>query len=341
MRLTGLLFSATLLSSTVSIAAPVGPSDPHELEGFLAHFFDAELAATHTPGAFVVVVKDGQILLARGFGEADPIKHVALDVTRDRFYAGSVSKLFTATGVMQLYERGAVALDADVNRYLKGEAVEEKYDRAVTLEDLLTHRSGIEDIFVLSGKPRRVLPPGTIISYSNHGIDLAGEIVASVSGEPFAEYIERHVFAPLGMTRSSFRPQIGASDAPVGWRYSGDTYVAQPWNFERPIPSGSLSSSTSDIAAFMIAHLQNGAYRDQSLLRADTAENMRRRHASNHPHLPGAEGGIDRIERERAAEPLRQAANLEQRCRLGHGGRAATLSRPTVRSSASRSRCSG
>jgi CubicO group peptidase (beta-lactamase class C family) len=287
MYVTRLLPAITFLAGAVASAAAEGPSDPHELEAFLSHFFEGELAATHTPGAFVVVVRDGNILLSRGYGEADPVKHMALDAGRDRFYAGSVSKLFTATGVMQLCERGAVALDADVNRYLEAEPIEEEYGRPVTVEDLLTHRSGIEDIFVLSGRPRRVLPPGTIISYSNHGIDLAGEIIAAVSDEPFADYMERHVFTPLGMTRSSFRSQHGVPDAPVGWLYRGGAYVAQPWDLDRPIPSGSLSSSAADMGAFMIAHLQNGEYHGQRILKPETAESMRRRHASNHPHLPG------------------------------------------------------
>jgi CubicO group peptidase (beta-lactamase class C family) len=96
----------------------------------------------------------------------------------------------------------------------------------------------------------------------------------------------------------------------VGWLYRNESCVAQPWGFDRPIPSGSLSSSTADMVAFMIAHLNDGEYRGPRIskpasgafmidplkdgespslhiLQAETAQTMRRRHASSHPHLPG------------------------------------------------------
>jgi len=281
-----IILPAAMLVLAAAPARAQATLEAEEMDRFLAGFFQEELARAHCPGAIVVVVKDGHILLMRGFGYADPVGRVPSTPETDRFYVGSVSKLFTATAAMQLCDRGAVSLQDDVSRYLGEGRIEPRFGQPVTLEHLLTHRSGIEDLFVIGGRPHRVRPPGEVISYSNHDFDLVGEVIASASGVPFAQYVERHVLGPLGMTRSTFehRQDLGA---PVGWRYTGSGYVPQPWNFDRAIPSATLSSTAADMAAFAIAHLQDGEYRGTRILNADTARFMRRQHASNHPALGG------------------------------------------------------
>ncbi len=279
-----------LLAALLVLAASPAPAqatlDAQEMDRFLAGFFQDELARAHCPGAIVAVVKDGHVLLMRGFGDADPVRRVPSSPETDRFYVGSISKLFTATAAMQLSDRGTVSLQDDVGRYLGEGRIEPRFGQPVTLEHLLTHRSGIEDLFVIGGRPRRVRPPGEVISYSNHDLDLVGEVIASASGVPFAQYVERNVLGPLGMTRSTFerREDLGV---PVGWRYTGEGYVPQPWNFDRAIPSATLSSTAADMAAFALAHLQDGEYRGTRILNAETARLMRRQHASNHPALGG------------------------------------------------------
>ena len=280
----GFLFALFLLSNSTVQA---GQWDQKEMESFLDGLFARELPKAHCPGAIVAVVKDGQIFLIRGFGYSDPIKKIPADATKDRFYVASISKLFTATAVMQLYEQGRVRLDDDVNHYLKRNPIEDNYPQPVTLTHLLTHTSGIEDPFVLTGKPRRVLPPGYVISYSNYGLDRVGEMIESVSGQPFAEYVNRNVLQPLGMTHSTFLPQKGLAGEPIGWQYRDGTFVPQPWEFDHAIPSGSLSSTAADMSAFMIAHLQNGQYCQQRILKPETAELMHRRRTGNHPKIPG------------------------------------------------------
>jgi len=280
----GFLFALFVLSNGTVHA---GQWDQKEMENFLAGFFDTELPKAHCPGAIVAVVKDGQIFFIRGFGYSDPVKKVPADAAKDRFYVASVSKLFTATAVLQLYERGRVRLDDDVNHYLKRDLIEENYPQPVTLTHLLTHSSGIEDPFVLTGQPRRILPPGFVISYSNYGINRVGDVIESVSGQPFADYVDRNVLQPLGMTHSTFLPQKGLPGEPIGWQYRDGTYASQPWDFDHAIPSGSLSSSAADMAAFMIAHLQNGQYGNARILKPATAELMHRRHTGNHPRIPG------------------------------------------------------
>jgi len=84
--------------------AASGPGDPEELEAFMDHFFAAQMAELNIPGAAIVVVKDGQIFLAKGYGYADLERQTPVDPARTAFRAGSVSKLFTWTAVMQMVE---------------------------------------------------------------------------------------------------------------------------------------------------------------------------------------------------------------------------------------------
>jgi len=143
------------------------------------------------------------------------------------FRPGSISKLFTWTAVMQLVEAGKLDLDADVNRYLDFR-IPPRDGQPVTLRELMTHTPGFEEhLTSIFGRdpaslfplrdferdqiPARLYPPGRIPAYSNYGAGLAGYIVQRVSCEPFETYIERHIFAPLGMTHASFRQPLPAS----------------------------------------------------------------------------------------------------------------------------------
>jgi CubicO group peptidase (beta-lactamase class C family) len=94
-----------------------GPTDPAELRSFLDKVIGSYLAKMKIPGAVVSVVKDGKLLLARGYGYADLERKIPVSPETTLFFVGSVSKPVTATAVMQLVERGRLRLDADVNRY--------------------------------------------------------------------------------------------------------------------------------------------------------------------------------------------------------------------------------
>jgi CubicO group peptidase (beta-lactamase class C family) len=96
-----------------------GPTDPKELEVFLDNFFAQQMAKEHVPGAVFVLVKDGKIFFTKGYGYADLEKKTPVIPDQTLFRVGSISKLFTATAVMQLAEQGKLNLDDDVNKYLK------------------------------------------------------------------------------------------------------------------------------------------------------------------------------------------------------------------------------
>lgn len=268
-----------------------------DVNGWLDGFLPYALARGDIPGAVVVVVRDGQIVTQRGYGFADVAKGRRVDPRTTLFRPGSISKLFTWTAVMQQVERGKLNLDTDVNRYLDF-TIPAYEGRPVTLRNIMTHTAGFEeqvkDIIVTDPKkalgyeellkrwvPHRVYAPGTTPAYSNYATSLAGYIVQRVSGQPFDTYVERNIFAPLQMTRSSMRQPLPANLRPLmSLGYAPGQEEPIGFEFVGPAPAGSLSSTGEDMARFMIAHLQNGA----GLLQPRTAQLM---HSAANVPIPG------------------------------------------------------
>ena len=185
------------------------------LDGFLPYALDSGDVA----GAVVAVVKDGAVLTEKGYGYADVAAKLPVDPRATLFRPGSTSKLFTWTAVMQQVELGKIDLDRDVNEYLDFK-IRPYQGQPVTMRQIMTHTAGFEealegllvdaaavpplDQVVKHWVPRRIFAPGTTPAYSNYATTLAGYIVQRVSGEPFDDYIDRHIFQPLGMAHSTF-----------------------------------------------------------------------------------------------------------------------------------------
>ncbi len=131
--------------ATTAETPRAGMLDPAGVEAFVDGFMSAYLEENGAVGGVVSIVENGQIVLAKGYGEDDRARHRAVEARRTLFRVGSVSKLFVWTAVMQLVERGKVDLDADVNRYLEGVEVPATFKEPVTLAHLMTHTAGFED----------------------------------------------------------------------------------------------------------------------------------------------------------------------------------------------------
>ena len=262
-----------------------------DLGAWIDGFMPYALQRGDVAGATVAVVKDGNILLAKGYGYADVAARKPVDPERTLFRAGSVSKLFTWTAVMQQLEQGKVDLDADINTYLDFK-IPPRNGKPVTLRNLMTHTPGFDETIraLIIGSPKDVptldtalkhwVPPrvtdaGSTAAYSNYGAALAGYIVQRVSGMPFDDYIEQKIFAPLGMTQATFRqplPERFQADMSKGYKVAS----GEPQPFELVIvpPAGSLSISGTAMASFMIAHLQKGAFGSGRILEEATAVKM-------------------------------------------------------------------
>jgi CubicO group peptidase (beta-lactamase class C family) len=249
--------------------------------------------ALHTgdiAGAVVAVVKDGQIVTERGFGYSDVAKRAPVDPKLTLFRPGSVSKLFTWTAVMQQVEQGKIDLDADVNQYLDFK-IPARDGKPVTMRELMQHVAGFEEqakgimtddpkspgfeALLKQWVPERVFAAGSTPAYSNYGASLAGYIVQRVSGESFDDYLDKHIFTPLDMKHSTFRQPLPANLEPLMSQcYSLASEPPKKFEIIGPAPAGSLSSPGEDMAHFMIAHLQNGEYHGNRILKAETAEMM-------------------------------------------------------------------
>lgn len=293
-----------------------GLKTPQELETFLDGIMAAHLKAQRTPGATVSVVKDGQLFFAKGYGFADVEKQIPVDADQTLFRPGSVSKLFGWTALMQLVEQGKVSLDADVNTYLTQFKIPDTWPgKPVTVRNLFTHTEGFEDgslgflivdsaerLDTLAGglehhMPARVHPPTTDFntaensSYSNWGAALAGLIIENVSGMPFDDYIEKNIFAPLGMQHSTFRQPVPAALLPhlsQGYDREAALLHAKGFEYVNIWPAGSLSATATDMAKFMIAHLNKGALGEARILKEETAKQMHGRAMSPGPYLNGS-----------------------------------------------------
>ena len=283
--------SASLLPKTSSPDA-VPELTRADLEAWLDGYLPYALDNGDIAGAVVVVVKDGQVLLQKGYGYSDIEKRTPVDPAKTLFRPGSVSKLFTWTAVMQLVEQGKLDLDADVNKYLDFK-IPSPDGKPMTLRQIMTHTTGLEEqirALIASNKeeiiplemalkrwvPERIHAPGATPAYSNYATALAGYIVQRVSGEPFDAYIARHIFQPLGMAHSSFsQPLQPALLAKMSKGYDkASDGKAKDYEFISLAPAGSLASTGADMGRFMIAHLQDGAYGEARILKAETAQMM-------------------------------------------------------------------
>lgn len=300
--------------------AGAGLTTTTELETFMDGVMESQFELLKLVGATITVVKDGEIFFAKGYGHEDFERNIPMDPAKSLVRPGSVSKLFTWTAVMQLVEAGVLDLDTDVNEYLHQFQIPDTFADPVTLRNLMTHSAGFEDgavgflmarneddILPLAQSlerhmPERVLPPvrdftsGTGVAYSNWGAALAGLIVANVSGLSFEDYVDQHIFDPLGMNRSSFReppPPPLLDRMAKGYVDAGGQPVAQGFEYNGNLrPAGAMSATANDMARFMMAHLQKGTYGNARILKPETAELMQTRVLSPDPHVDGLTPGF-------------------------------------------------
>jgi CubicO group peptidase (beta-lactamase class C family) len=304
--------SSDSVSAAESSCASLGPAralERDDLEAWLDGVIPFALQQGDMAGAVVLVIKDGRVLLQKGYGYADLVTRTPMDPSQSILGVGSVSKTFTWTAVMQLVEQGKLDLDRDVNEYLDFK-IPEAFGAPITVRHLMTHTAGFEERlkqYITAGMPGRTLAehlkttpaptriyaPGTVQAYSNYGTDLAGYIVERVSGEPFAAYVQRHILEPLGMRHSTFqRPVPDSLQANLAKYYhvaSEPTPFAPHDNIDEVAgsPSGDLISSAEDMSKFMLAHLQGGQLGGYTLLEPATVNLM---HAAAHTAVPGAPG---------------------------------------------------
>jgi CubicO group peptidase (beta-lactamase class C family) len=283
------------------------PPDPAVMTAFFDGMIQTHLRDKSIAGATLSVVQGGEVVVARGYGYADVEERRMVSPEETLFRIGSVTKLFTFTAAMQLVEQGLLELDADINEYLDFE-VPATYPEPITVADLMTHTGGFqEDVrnlfthdpqrmvsladWVRDNYPGRVRPAGTFSSYSNYGVALLGRIVELVSGLEWDDYLESRILEPLEMVRTTGRQPLPDHLAPQmsgGFVPANGGFTAQ--EFEITVgadPAGSMTSTATDMAKFMLAILGEGQFGDTRILDPQSVRAMTTRRFEHDPRLPG------------------------------------------------------
>jgi CubicO group peptidase (beta-lactamase class C family) len=276
---------------TLPAAGAPTPLTATDLDAFLDGIVPLQLQKADIAGAVVTVVKDGQVVFAKGYGFSDAARRTPVSVDATLFRIGSVSKTFTWAAVMQLVEQGKIDLNRDVNAYLDFE-IPATFGKPVTMNHLMSHSAGfeeaLEDLMVPgtdklqpmktwlpSHLPTQIYPPGTTPAYSNYGATLAGYIVERVSGQPFETYVQQHILTPLHLDRTSFAQPLPPTLAPLlskGYRVASQP--PKPFEAVETAPAGSVSASAANMSRYMMAYLEDAAPGGGQLMTPETRRLM-------------------------------------------------------------------
>jgi len=258
-----------------------------------------QVAAGRAPGLSIAIVHDQELVWSHGYGYAElAAKRPA--TARTLYRIGSVSKLFTATAVMQLRDAGRLSLDDPVSKWVPEFAgvVNPFADTGeVTLRELLTQSSGLtreapipywtthvfpsrQELLASLRGLKMTAPPGETYKYSNLGLALLGITVENVSGLPWAEYVRRNIFEPLGMGDSTGAPtaeQIRTRAVAYYRRMAdGSRPAFDYYDMNGMAAAGNIVSTVEDLARFAMLQFRDGPAGGEQVLRGATLREMHR-----------------------------------------------------------------
>lgn len=300
-------FTAAAVFALLVAAPAVAQTDPAPIAGLGDHIEQAR-ELWKVPGVAVAVVKDQQLVFARGFGVRDLEKGGQVDA--DTLFAiGSNTKAFTATAIGQLVQAGRISWDDPVLLYLPAfQMYDPVVTRKITIRDLLSHRAGlgtfqgdlmsfgsIYDRAQIMERIRFIEPAydfRTGYGYSNLMFLVAGEIIPRVTDMSWDEFIEQQFFEPLGMDRSSTGAEAFETTANVATPHGldGDAVVPIPHDRTDSIaPAGSIVSSANDMARWLLLQTGNGSYAGEQLVDPPVIAETRKPHNLLQVSAPGKE----------------------------------------------------
>ncbi|MFC1526989.1 serine hydrolase [Candidatus Latescibacterota bacterium] len=277
-----------------------GPADIAGTLDVLEAWMGGQAAQQELPGLSVGVVIGDELVWQRGFGFSDTQARTPAD--GDTIYRiASISKTFTSTAVLQLRDQGKLRLDDPVHEYLPWFCLDRTSDDGlpVTLRHLLTHTAGLpreaafpywsdfqfptrEQLVETLPTQSAAFAPERRFKYSNLGLALAGEVLAAVSGEPYDQYVKRHVLDPLGMSSTTVRlPAEHLSRLATGYsrKLPGQPRQKCPFTDAAAIaPAANLSSTVTDLARFVSLQFRHEPLGGRQILRGSTLREMHRPH---------------------------------------------------------------
>lgn len=284
------------------------------LEAFVDNYVK-EYIGQKTVGASIVMVKDGQVVLSKGYGFADVERQIPVSPDTVMEW-GSISKLAVWTSVMQLAEQGKLDLNQDIRSYLPPNFLTRlKYDEPITMLNLMNHNAGFEEyMFDMAyqspdevqsleaglqiAQPAQIFKPGEVVAYSNYGNSLAAYIVELISGEPYDEYVQQHIFDPLGMKNSiahsvvEDRPELLEHKA-KGYLFEKEgSFKPGSWNYMSMYPNGGNNGTAEDLAKFAMAFMPEDGEQSPLFKKHDTLDTMLSQSYSPAEGMPGIAHGF-------------------------------------------------
>ena len=263
-----------MIAALIIPAATVKAQAPPDLDRFV----ESVMRTFNVPGLSVAIVKDGKVVTTKGYGLRALGQPLRVD-EHTRFGIASNTKIFTATAIGLLVEEGKLEWDAPVIRYLPSFAMYDPFvTREITIRDLLVHRSGLglgagdllwwpESTFDRKEivKRLRFIPPATSFrsayAYDNVLYTVAGEVIETVSGMPWEDFVARRILAPVGMTDSNVRHSdagTGANVAATHAEVEGIVRAVPAMKGDNVNPAGGINASATDMAKWMIVQLDSG-----------------------------------------------------------------------------------
>lgn len=283
------LAALTALALLLPTASP-SAAQPAPLDG-LDDYVEASMDAWDVPGLGLAVVKDDSLVYARGYGVRELGSDAAVD-EHTIFAIGSSSKAFTTTSLAMLADEGELSWDDPATRHLPRLQLHDPYvTRELTVRDLVTHRSGLPrcdplwygtsyDREEVLRRVRFCEPSWSFRSrfgYQNIMFLAAGEIVSEVSGTRWDDFVERRIFDPLGMDRSSTSVDSleGMANVASPHEEIDGEVRAVPWrNLDNVGPAGSINASVAEMSRWVRLHLGGGVFGGDTLLSSDVVEEM-------------------------------------------------------------------
>ncbi len=282
--------SAPAKKAPAQNVAAQGPYAP--IADALSKFIQDEMQDKKLPAFSIALVDNQQVVWAQGFGYADPDNKIP--ATANTVYRiGSVSKLFTDIGVMQLVERGQLNLDAPIQTYLPDFHPRNSFHTPITLRQLMSHRAGLLreppvgnyfdpsnlSLAAMVGSLNEttlVYPPETHTKYSNAGVAVVGYVLEKQSGQPFAEYLKQAVLQPMGLQDSAFEPEpklVAHLAKAYMWSYDGKLFPAPTFQLGMA-PAGCMYSTVVDLGKFLSVLFNGGRGTNGQIVKSETLEEM-------------------------------------------------------------------
>jgi len=259
----------------------------------------------HIPSLSICSVKNDQLILSKSYGFYDLTDEK--QATEDTVYMiGSISKMFVALGMMQLYEDGCFSLDDNINDYLPFNVSNPSYpNTAITFRMLLAHQSSLGNTnpllffyFSILGYPNDWLDevlnpdgflytsqvwedyaPGEQKKYSSLGYELLGFLLEQISHQSIQKYCKKYIFQPLEMDNTSFLySDINREHIALPYLWFSARYHRLPLYDTKNKAAGGLKSTLSDFSHFLIVHLNNGSFNDTRILEKETIDLMQTMH---------------------------------------------------------------